>query len=774
MDPIMATRPVKHGGRFALFVGAACLLLSGCFGITHNPSQVPHLFPFGDVIPTHARPPGFAYFTNFDRHACKLEVKPMDACAPVGVQQVFIATVLDADGKPRRNRRVEWLLEGPGSIVEVDESGFFPGRGYKVDNHYAVSYTDWLEHTINRGNDHAGDDFTILPGQSWCVLSSAVEGDSKLTVYAPEINNWDNRKVVVTSHWVDAAWRLPPAGVSRSGSPSVLTTEIFRHSDHKPLANFQVRYRIIDGPPAGFAPNRAQEALAITDPNGHASVSLMQQEPKPGVNRIAVEIVRAADPAAPAAAAIPIVKSETKIDWQAPQIGLSNNVPPAVPLGQDLAGTLVVANTGQVESQEVTLREAIPDGLQFVRSDPPAIVDGNQLVWTLAGLKGGGSHSIQVIYKTVRPGTVKTAALVTTRDGLHDERQAVTEVTVPRLDLKMTSSGPTALVGVPVQYQIIVSNPGTGSIGNVLLADEFDAGLEHETKAARIKKTLGTLGPGETRTESLTLTPRQSGQLVNRVTATADGGLTASAQQAIMAQRGQLKIELAGPKQRFANSSAAWQITVSNTGEMPLANIAVKDLLPPELTFMNATDGGQPSNTGEVAWGIPVLQPNERRVLELTTNCSKATAKALNVATASAEPGLHVQAESAIEINGLPAFRIDVRDTVDPVEVNGTTVYNIEVTNRGSMPGSKLEIVCTVPPQMKVINTRGPTQPVIEGGRVTFPALETLPPGEKITYGVAVQALQAGQVVFQAELKSAALREPVIAQESTTIIDPNQ
>ena len=73
-------------------------------------------------------------------------------CFPVRTQHVIIATIYDEKGVPRRARRVEWMLEGAGNIVEVDESGIFPGRGYKVDNKYAVSYTSYKEHRITRGN----------------------------------------------------------------------------------------------------------------------------------------------------------------------------------------------------------------------------------------------------------------------------------------------------------------------------------------------------------------------------------------------------------------------------------------------------------------------------------------------------------------------------------------------------------------------------------------------------------------------------------------------
>src|SRR5262249_40101679 len=151
-------------------------------------------------------PSGFGYFADFDPYACRIEVRPKTVSTSVGAHQVLIATIYDKDGQPRRGRRVEWMLEGKGHIVEVDESGVAPGRGYKVDNRYAVSYTEYFEHIITRGNNDASDDFKVRPGQSWCVVSSPVEGDTQITVYAPEIYNWDHNIVTVQVFWLDVDW----------------------------------------------------------------------------------------------------------------------------------------------------------------------------------------------------------------------------------------------------------------------------------------------------------------------------------------------------------------------------------------------------------------------------------------------------------------------------------------------------------------------------------------------------------------------------------------
>ena len=755
---------------FYLLISAT---LTGCYGITHNPSQEPSL-PFGDIVRTHAKPPGWAYFTNFDRKSCRLEVRPHEVTAPVQTPQVFIATIYGDDNQPRRNRRVEWMVEGSGHIVEVDESGFFPGRGYKVDNNYAVSYTDYIEHVITRGNDDPADDFAIRAGQSWCVASSAVEGDTQLTVYAPEINNWDMNRHVVTIHWVDAEWKLPSATVQRAGTPQVITTVISRHTDHRPLANYRVRYRVLDGPPAVFLTSRGPEEVAVSDLNGQASVGLALREARLGVSRIGIEIIRSPDPTAPSSAGIVIAQGETKVEWQAAQIGVGLLAPPAVGLGQEAAYRVTVTNAGKVDSQEVTLRDTIPDGLQFLRSAPPAQLAGNQLIWTLAALPAGQTHAVQTVFRTLRPGSVSNTVVATTPDGLHDEKSAVTEITVARLDVKMYAPD-TAMTGVPVDFRITVSNPGTGPLANVQLIDTFDPGLEHDSRANPIKKPIGAIGPGESRTETLRLTPRQAGKFVNRVTGTAEGELTAQAEHALLVHRGQLKIEVTGPAKRYVNRQAVWQIAVTNAGEVPLPTVVAKDLLPTGLTFISAGQGGALGADGAVAWTIPLLQPGERHVLELTTNCTKPSPRAVNVVTASAPAGLEAKGEAAVEINGLPAFRLDVQDSVDPVEVGGKTTYIIDVINRGTLEGNQVEIVAIVPPELKVVNTRGPNRPPrIEGNRLIFPLIDAVPAGQKLQYFIDTQALQPGDARLRVELRTSTLREPVVKEESTTVYAPDQ
>jgi uncharacterized repeat protein (TIGR01451 family) len=757
-----------------LLLAASLSLQGGCFGISQNPGYFPHLLPTEDIIRTHAKPPGPGYFSDFDPHAVRLEVRPLESTNPVRAQHVLIATIYDETGKPRRNRRVEWMVEGVGNIVEVDESGLFPGRGYKVDNKYAVSYTDYCEHRITRGNANPNDDFIIRPGQSWCVISSAVEGDTHVTVYAPEIANWDANKVFLTKHWVDAEWVLPPPSLNRAGSEHPVTSRIFRHTDRQPLANYRVRYRILDGPPAVFLPNRTQEAVVVSDLSGNATASLVQVTPQPGVNRISVEIIRPPDPSSPSGVGIIIGRGETSKEWQAPQISVAVTGPPAVGINQELPLTISITNTGQVEVQALTVRHTLPEGVQFLRSTPRATQEGNQLIWTFGRLPGGRTESLQVVLRPTRVGPVTNCASVTTAEGLHDEKCLTTQITAPQVaQLQVTLREPPAgTVGVPVTFQITLTNPGTGPATNVLLSASFDAGLEHETQANPVELPLGTLGAGASKTVPLILTPRHEGRLAVRITATADGNLKSTAEGAVTVQAARLSLTKTGPKACYVDQPVTWEIRVANGSEIPMTNVIVRDQLPPQVTFSNATELGQFLN-GQVVWNLGTLPPRQEKVVQITARCAQRTPRFVNTVVATADPGVQEQAEAVLEILGLPAFSLEIHKTGDPVPVGGRMTYEIAVTNTGSLPATGVELVARVPAEMRVMDTTGPAKARVAGQNVLFPALANLQPKQTVTYTIQVMGLRPGDVRFQVELRSSTLREPVIKQESTHIFMAN-
>src|SRR5262249_47866221 len=257
----------------------------------------------------------------------------------------------------------------------------------------------------------------------------------------------------------------------------------------------------------------------------------------------------------------------------------------------------------------------LPDGLQFVRSDPPATIQGNQLTWTLGPLGPRQGHGLQLVCRATRVGPVTNCASVATVDGLRAEQCVTTQVIAPGLTLAMTGP-PTGAVGAPISYQVTVTNTGSGPTTNIVLSDRFDPGLEHETRANPVELRIGSLGPNETRTVPIVLTPRLAGRLVNRVDATADGGLKAHAEHAVDVQAARIGLSNTGPATRYVERPAVFDIRVTNPGDIALSNVVVRDQLPPELGFTSATNGGQFAG-GQVVWKLGALKPREERQVQV-------------------------------------------------------------------------------------------------------------------------------------------------------------
>ena len=742
---------------------AACIVgLAGCAGVTHTAAAP----PAADDAPV-AKPRFSNWLAAFDPWAARVEIRPAELVVPARSEHVLIATVVDAEGRPLPGRRLEWTLEGAGSIAEVDPRGRLLVRGAKVDSRYAISYTEHFEHAVGRSGANPADEFTIGVGQSWCVVSSAAEGDSHVTVFAPEVGDREAGRVVVTRHWSDTGWAPPPPVAGPPGSQQFLSTNVFRRTDRQPLAGYAVRYRILDGPPAVFLPSQTAETTVVTNATGVAPVVVAQSAPQAGRNRIGVEVLRQGD--------VLVANGETRADWQGAELSLSAVMPSAVAVGQEAPCNLVIDNAGAAAARLITVHATIPEGCKYLRSDPPALPQGNDLIWTLGAVAAHSRRTLQVVYQPAQAGTVTAKAGLTTGDGRRDDRTAVCSVTTPRVaKLNVWPSGPaTGLVGTQLVYQVMVRNEGTAPATHVVLKATLDGGLEVGPGQASVETAVGTLAAGETRTVSLPVTPRKAGAAAAKVTVAADGDLAATADRPLQVQDPRLTLQLTGPARGYVGQPAVWTLDIHNVGDTPVTQAFVSDLLPPELVFMEASDGGRLQG-GEVVWALGDLPANAGKQLRLTTTAARPTPAAANSARAGARVGdaaaeVRVRANASLAVLGLPAYKMTVENRDDPVEVGGRTAYRVQVKNTGSLPGDHVQVAAVVPPQMRVVTANGPATYRVDGGRVTFTPLDALPPGQTATYVVEVEAVQAGESRFRAELTTGTTREPVVKEESTNV-----
>ena len=778
-----------------LLAAAGGLLPAGCFQ-AYNPTYFPNWGFQGPIDRTHAKPSGGAYFKNYDPKACRIELTPLKCDNPTGTQQVLIASVVDADGMPRRSRRVEWMIDGPGYIVEVDESGWYSGRGYKVDNKYAVSFTDYKEHTFTRGSDNPRDNFTIKPGQSWCVVSSAVEGQTTVTAYAPEVFIWENGRTTATLTWGPAlpgfgpgaggggGIQFPPPTVSRAGGDVALTTSFTRgrQGDHD-LDGLKVRYRVIDGPQAvllarGAAPTDGStvlygkglpEAEVAADAAGKAPITVRQPAAKPGTTRIAVEVVRT-DPDGRGKETV-IKSSETRVEWAAADVTLNLSAPRVAALNGEVPLTVLLANAGRADSPPVTVRAVVPEGAEFVAADPPPTTRQNRsLSWAADPLTGGQSRPIVLTVRPTLKGNITLVASAETPDGQRAEQKATIPVDAVGL-AAVFETAPPAAVGDKLPVTVAVTNTGAVPLAGVTTFLTLDDGLLEDDGAKQPELAVGAIAPGQTKKATARVSAKRAGRFAVRANVTADGGLTARADGAAEFRRAEVAVAIDGPRRINLGEDASWNVTVTNSGDAPLAGAVVRASLPAGLTA--TTTGRQPPPGAEDGTELKVgtLAPGERKAVALRATGDSLLGEGTIRVTAVAGDA-RASSQTTVAVVGRAALTVSIPDPPGAIPVGRRATVKVTVRNTGDAAARRVLLTVTGSKELTLYGgtsaDRSPAR--ADGGKMTFAALESLPPGATAVFSVDAGATTPGPARLSAEATADGLDRPVRDEQAAQVV----
>jgi len=759
----------------------------GCFGGAHNPGYFPNLIPPGDIIQTHAKPPGGAYFRDFDPKACRLELTPAQSTCKPGGEQVFVATVYDKDGQPRRSRRVEWMVEGPGNIVEVDESGWTAGRGYKVDNKYAVSYTDYFEHTITRGTSDTRDDFTVTPGQTWCVVTSAVPGETVVTAYAPGVFNWDKGRVSSRVNWGDnSEFTFPSAAAGRIGGEAALNTFIKKVAEKEGVspADLRVRYRINGGVPAELVPppevsgaRAGIDSLDITAlSDGRAPVKVKQMTPKVGRTDIGIEVVK---PDADGVGAGRVVgRSTTSVEWSAPNLSLDILAPKTLAPDKEGVLTLVATNTGKVEGSPTQVAMRF-NGYDVLPEEPPTDRRGeDEMAWTIPALAAGQKKELRMRVRSKVPdGQMTAEARARSEDGLMASAKASTEVGSATLKVSMDPKI-TASVGERVPVKIVVTNPSSVPLDSPIASVTFGSGLEHDTGDGQVEATVGLVPAGESRTVTIPLIARKTGQHQVRASVRA-GDLTDSVETVVEVRRPELKLLVQGPERIAPGADGMFDIGVSNQGDVTVPNVTVRAALPSGLTAKQASEGGTVS-PGSVVWRVGDVPPGSRKVLTLTATADRVIEKGTVTATATTGDsatattgGTLVKADAPVTVQGKPALLLELADPSEPVPVGRRAGYRVVIRNKGNGPAKGVKATVFIPEEFANVRATGPNREAIkpEGNKLIFPPIREIPVNGVLTLYFEVEGAKAGDARVRAEVLVDSLTKPLVEEQSTQVLE---
>jgi len=809
----------RSGKKVRIFVAAlvVCALVGGCANLqtTRIDPTGEHLFVQGPVAAT----PQFRehpYKSPCREDDAAVTLHPGNTVAPVGSEVILVAGVAGADNYLRTNRRLEWSLSpgGMGQFVAVGRNGPVDlmvgdfNRPRKIDNTFAIGSTSRKQLRLTRGTPDPGDDVRVLRGQGWISVSSPAEGTSHVMVYAPSVPSWACHTRTASIHWIDAAWQLPPPAINPAGAAHTLTTTVVRHTDQEPCEGWLVRYEIVDGPAAGFSPDGTMAIEVTTDSAGQASAEIIQREPKPGVNKIAVQIIRPAAKGGPQGKCLVVGGGYTTKTWTAPDLAIRKSGPSVAGLKSQVTYEIEVSNPGDMPAEDVVVTDELPETLAYIAADPPAEKEGEKLRWTIGQLGAGEARSIQLNCLAMQRGSVVNCADATGKGDLKASDSATTSVETAELDVQ--TSGPArAAVGGKVTFAIVITNRSQVPTGELMVKDRFDAGLEHAAATSPIERELRVLQPGASQQLNVIFQVTKPGRLCHRVEVSDAEGIVGRAEGCVVAAaapsgtpspgagvpspkagvpadgggaaapkppaRPSVSVTKIGPKQRNVDQTARFTIDVANDGNQTLTNVKVVDDYDAAL-YPNMASEGNKFEDNRLVWIIDRLPAGRVTQLEVHCKCLKEAARACNRVTVTTLEGVGAEAEACLAISPAPGrLNIEVGDLLDPVRLGKELTYEVRISNDETTPDRQVVLVATVPPGMMPvpIGTSGPRQVrfTIKDQTVRFDPLPQIDPGEKLSYRIRVGTRRPGTFHFRIELTSQNQPQPTVAEESTEVFE---
>ena len=793
----------------SFFLAAAILPLMGCFGFVQNPAYFPSFLPAGDVIQTHAKPAGLGYYRDFDPNAHRLEVTPSTSSCKVGGQQVLIASVYDKDGTARRARRVEWMIEGPGQIVEVDESGIFAGRGYKVNSKYAVSYTDYGEHCITRGNSDPADDFTVGAGQTWCVVTSAVPGETVVTAYAPGVFNWERGRVNTKINFGGGEGVIfgstgtgvkPYASGPRIGESEVTSARVNSLASLKTTINsiakreglspedLRVRYKVIDGEPADFVapPNVSGTRSGLdflevpADADGNAPVRVKQINPRVGRTNVGVEVLKESTNGE----LVSVSKSVNTIEWMAPGLNIELTGPKSVAANETAELLLTVTNKSDVEGSRSTVEVRFQNGFTIGTSSPAPSERNGALAmsWAIPPLSPGANKQIRIPFRLGQNGSYVAQANATSEDGLSAD--ARTTVGVGQSGLKtVVDAGRVVSVGEGFNLKVTATNTGSLPLDEVKTSLAFGDGLEHPANGEAVQATIGTLAPNESRSVMVPLVARRTGKHPIQVS-TYSGNVVDRGESLIEVRRAELKATVDGPAKLTPGSSGMYEFGISNNGDANVPNVVLKATLPSGLTPDKASDSGSINGNSTVTWRIGDVPPGGRKLVKVTVKADKTIDKGIvAVSASSGEPGrtlakneadgLTAKADMNVSVVGQPALLLEIAEPSEAVPLGRRAGYRVVVKNKGNGSAKQVKIVIDLPEEYANVRGIGANQTDIrpEGSKLIFPLLKELPANSSYTVTFEVEGAKPGNARVRAEVTAQDLAKPLTEEQTTRVTE---
>jgi len=455
-------------------------------------------------------------------------------------------------------------------------------------------------------------------------------------------------------------------------------------------------------------------------------------------------------------------------------VRIVKSAPETAPQGKDITYSLEVYNDGLGTADDVVVTDQIGADLDLVSWPPECMVLGKTLTCDLGSMAGEEHRTVMYTVRVSPTAPVGTniedcAAVSSTTPQLNEDgKEWCTSTTVvpDPADLVMTKTAVPGTVtpGGTITYTISVINHGPDAAEHTVVSDVFPAeltGISVPAGCSLAGRTLGcdlgTLGPGETKTFTVTATVAPgtaTGTAIDNCatveTSTPEpdyGNNDSCVQTFVGTPRAPTDVEMAkgGPLTVEQGGTATYTLTVINRGTVAADGTTVSDVFPDDVTVIEVPSGC--TLAGRIlTCAVGTLAPGASTAFTVRVRVSADAPAGFDVENCAAAETTTPDSDltnngacTAALVEHEPVTDVAMDKTAPPTATRGQVItYTLSVTNRSGTDARDTVVGDVFPSEVTVIGIPG--ECTLSGPSLTC-VIGTLPGGATRTFLVTAEVL---------------------------------
>ena len=448
---------------------------------------------------------------------------------------------------------------------------------------------------------------------------------------------------------------------------------------------------------------------------------------------------------------------------QQPRLTIEKVAPKQAILGQPLIYSVIVKNAGSADAHHVTVEDRIPKGTKLEGTSPRAEMVDKTLTWKLGTLKPNEEKKISIKVIPQEQGPIGSVAKV----NFVAEITAEIEVTAPQVLVTIDAPSQVRL-GEKLRLTFKIRNAGRAPADNVVLRNLIPDGLRHAA-GADLEYAIGTLPPEESRDITLDLVATKNGKVTNKTIITGDHGIEVEDETPIEVIGEQLLLTRTGKNKLYIDRAANFTSTVANEGTAAATRVMVAEIVPVGFEFVSASDQGKyDPSTRAVTWSVGPIGAGEE--LKLSTKLMpKNLGDYRATVTVTGPAGSVATVESELKIDGFPAMAVESKSDSRLIAVGEKATIRIHLKNQGTAAAKNTILTASLPPELKLTDSKGPAAWAQQGNVVTFEAVPGIAPDETSTFELQVEGIAEGDTRIELQISADHLKRPLHRDETIRV-----